>query len=69
MQTRKKSAMESVANFVTAFLLGWLATYYLVPVIWGADSNLTQPIGFVLFLNVLSTARHYFWRRIFNKYD
>ncbi len=69
MQTRKMSGLESAANFMTAFVIGWIVTYFLVPIIWGVDSNMAQPIGFVLLLNVLSTLRHYVWRRIFNRFN
>lgn len=69
MQTRTMSLLESAANFITAFVLGWLVIYLLVPVIWGVKSNETQPIALVLLLNFLSTVRHYVWRRIFNIWD
>ncbi len=62
MQTRIKSALESIANFVTAFLLGLLVT------VAGIDLAVNDPVYFVLMLNVLSTARHYIWRRVFNRW-
>ncbi len=68
MQTKKMSGLESLANFIVAFTLGYATTYYAVPLIWGVESNISQPIGFVLLLNVLSTARHYIIRRVFNRF-
>jgi hypothetical protein len=68
VQSKKQSILESVANFITAFILGYAVTYFLVPILWHTEVAADKPIAFVLLLNVLSTLRHYVWRRIFNRF-
>jgi len=62
MQTAQNSRLESYANFITAFILGLIMTIIFI------DVAKYYPVIFVLMLNVLSTARHYIWRRVFNKW-
>ena len=62
MQTKTNSRLESLANFITAFLLGLLVT------VVGIQVAVDDPVIFVLMLNVLSTLRHHIWRRVFNNY-
>ena len=62
MQSKNKSRLESLCNFITAFLVGVLVT------IVGIDVAIDNPVLFVLILNILSTLRHYIWRRVFALY-
>lgn len=63
MQSKKLSAVEAGVNVSVGFILGVACNYVLLPVI---GSGLGPAVALTLAFTVLSYARQYFFRRLFN---
>jgi len=63
-QTKKQSFTEASLNVGSGFIIAWIATIYLVPLMYQAfpfwEFWLTVVFTFI------SLARNYIWRRFFN---
>ena len=69
MQTRRRSLLEQLAGTAAGFLISLLAWEFIVKPFWGLNTNFTTNLGITLFFTVLSVARGYLTRRIFNAID
>lgn len=67
MQSRKHSMMEAMANTASGFLVSWIAGLFVYP-LFGADFSMSQITGVTVIFTVISVARNYVWRRLFNRY-
>jgi len=66
-QSRKASALESVVNVGSGFVVAYLTWLYLIPWLWGIPTRMDRGLGVTLTFTVISIIRCYVWRRIFNK--
>jgi hypothetical protein len=64
-QTRKMSFIEAWANTAFGFALSIAASFIFFPLM-GIQSSAAQNIGAVLLFTILSVARNYVIRRVFN---
>jgi SNF family Na+-dependent transporter len=65
MQSRTHSLIEACANTASGFLVSLAAAHAVFPA-FGCHITTAQNIGITLIFTVLSIARSYVWRRIFN---
>lgn len=65
MQTRIQSIVEAITNTIIGFLLGMAANYYVLPML-GFVATMAQAGGLTLIMTVISFARQYILRRVFN---
>ena len=69
MQSKKHSFIESISNVISGLLLSWLAWHLIISPIFNIyPSNQDIFIISVIF-TVISIARSYVIRRIFNKFN
>ena len=68
MQTRKHSAVETLLNTASGFVVSWGVWYVLAPV-WGVPRDAQQTTSITVVFTVVSIVRSYAWRRIFNHYQ
>ena len=66
-QTRKQSAIETVAGVAIGFVVSLLASVIVFP-IFGHAFTLGQNVGITIIFTVLSIARGYAVRRPFNRW-
>lgn len=66
MQSRAHSFLEATLNTASGFVVSLVAGHFLFPV-FGVAVSLSQNVGLTCAFTVLSIARSYVWRRIFNK--
>jgi hypothetical protein len=66
MQTRKHSAIESVFNTMTGYLVSLAASLWLYPRM-GWDLTFVEANIVTVFFTVLSIGRNYVVRRVFNR--
>lgn len=66
MQTKKQSFLESLANTSIGFAISFGSTFLIFPLM-GFDSSTSKNLIITLFFTVVSIARGYLLRRIFNK--
>jgi hypothetical protein len=64
-QTRKQSAIETVAGVAIGFAVSLLASVLVFP-LFGHAFTLSQNVGITIIFTVLSIARGYAVRRLFN---
>ena len=68
-QSKLESLTEQVCKTTSGFVIAALVWAYLVaPLIRGGIISIDDPIIITVIFTVVSFARGYFWRRIFNKY-
>jgi uncharacterized membrane protein len=65
MQTRRQSFIETVAGVAIGFVLSIAASFIVYP-LFGHSFTLSQNIGITVIFTVLSIARGYGVRRLFN---
>lgn len=65
-QTKRQSMIESVTQNVVGYLVG-LGTQYVVFPLFGMEANLTENLIIGAIFAIVSTARSYIVRRMFNK--
>lgn len=66
MQSRKLSLLEAKANAIVGILVSWAFTFWVMPMLFGVQFSAPQATGITVIYFVLSTARAYIIRRIFN---
>ena len=66
MQTKRQSIIESVTQNVIGYLVG-IGTQYVVFPLFGMEANLTENLLIGAIFAIVSTARSYVVRRLFNK--
>jgi len=60
MQTHRESAIEAAVNTASGIVISWFLT------MWLFDTGAAQSMNIVMIYTLVSVARSYFWRRIFN---
>ncbi len=66
MQTRRQSIVETIANYVSGFIIAWLMNRYLLP-LFGFRVNNAQASALTTIFTAVSVIRSYVCRRIFNR--
>lgn len=67
MQSKKFSLIESITNTITGLVVSFLIQLIIYPVM-GIPVKLEQNIIITLVFTIVSIARSYILRRIFNKF-
>ena len=67
-QTRKQSAVETLAGVAIGFVVSLVASVLVFP-LFGHAFTLGQNVGITIIFTVLSIARGYAVRRLFNRWD
>lgn len=67
MQTRTESAIETLLNIASGFLISLLVWTYVVAPIYHIEVNQTQNVTITAIFTVTSIIRSYIWRRFFAK--
>lgn len=65
IQSKKGSLVEILANVGSGYILAWLVSLYMFPLI-GFDISIAQNTMTTSIFTVISVARGYVWRRLFN---
>lgn len=65
-QSKKHSLMESLLNTGSAFLISWFVFWAVIPLLFNIETGPGKSAGIVLIFTLISVARNYIWRRIFN---
>ena len=66
MQKLLHSFIEAIANTASGFILSMLAVQFIFPVV-GVTMDLRQNFMATGIMTIVSVARSYAWRRIFNR--
>lgn len=66
MQSKLQSVLESCANIAVGFLVSYMSTFLIFPLM-GFESNYSKNLIITIFFTVVSFIRSYIIRRIFNK--
>lgn len=66
MQTKKQSLTESLTNTAIGFMVSWVSTFIIFPMV-GFASNPGKNLLITLYFTLISIARIYILRRFFNK--
>lgn len=65
-QTKLESLLEAVVNIAFGFLLSWLTWIFIIPIFFeGVGGNASQGFWITVVFTVVSLARMYVWRRLF----
>lgn len=67
-QTRTKSFVEQLCNVGSGFVLSFVVWSWLVVPLWGMEMRFLDNLGVTGIFTILSIARGYVWRRVFEKY-
>ena len=67
-QTKVSSLTEALLNTASGFLISVLAWRYVVVPFLGIEPNLADNVTVTIFFTVISIARGYAWRRLFNQF-
>lgn len=65
-QSKKNSLLEAVTNTAVGFMISLSATFIIFPLV-GIESSAGKNILITLFFTVISIARGYLLRRLFNR--
>lgn len=65
MQSHLHSFLEACANTASGFLISLLTASIVFP-LFGFQSNMSQNFAITSIFTVVSIARSYLWRRVFN---
>jgi len=65
MQSRLQSFIETCCQTLLGFLIALAAQIWLVP-LFGVETSLSQDIGVTMMFTLISLARSYAMRRVFN---
>ena len=64
-QMKRHSLMEAATNIIVGIALSWLLTFFVMP-FWGFNPTIGQALEVTAVFTVVSFARSYALRRIFN---
>ena len=67
MQTRLSSLTESCLNTASGFVVSWLVWVYIVVPYWNLPVRAADNLAITGMFTVVSIARTYVWRRLFNR--
>lgn len=65
-QSKKYSIIESLANTASGYVISTIVWIIIAP-LYGINYTITKNMGITLIFTIVSIARNYVWRRIFNK--
>tara|TARA_R110001632_G_scaffold208893_1_gene333348 strand:+ start:45 stop:266 length:222 start_codon:yes stop_codon:yes gene_type:complete len=68
MQSKKNSAFEAMSNVAIGYFVSVMANILILP-IFGYDVTIADSFGIGIAFTLVSLARSYVLRRIFNKVD
>ena len=66
MQTKVESAVETVLNVLSGFLVSWAVYEWVLP-LWGVRLPTVDSFQVAVLFTFLSIGRAYAWRRLFNR--
>lgn len=66
MQTKKQSLKESLTNTAIGFIISYISTFLIFPLV-GFESNPGKNLIITIYFTIISIARGYVIRRWFNK--
>lgn len=66
MQTKKQSFTESLINTAIGFIISYLSTFLIFPLM-GFEGSLSKNLIITIYFTIVSILRGYFLRRFFNK--
>lgn len=66
MQSRKASMTEALMNTASGFIVSMMVWQWIVAPLYNIPVTLGQNIGITSIFTVVSIARSYAWRRLFN---
>ena len=66
MQKRSHSLIEASTSTSAGFLISLAAWEFVVKPVWGLPTTFAENFAITLFFTVISVARSYVFRRIFN---
>ena len=66
-QSKKQSLIETVCNIAIGSIVGMLSNYYILP-LFGYNPSLATSLHITVWFTLVSVARSYTLRRIFNHY-
>ena len=67
MQTKKQSLIEIIISTAIGFVVSLISTFVFFPIV-GINSTSSKNVVITIFFTVISIARGYFIRRIFNNF-
>lgn len=67
MQSRTHSLIEQLLNTASGFLISVLVWQFVVAPIWHITTTVGENLEITLLFTVVSIARSYAWRRLFNR--
>lgn len=67
MQTRMSSLTEQVLSTATGFVLSSLCWWLVICPLYGFEYHVHENLSITAIFTVLSIARGYVWRRVFNR--
>lgn len=65
MQTKKQSLKESLFNTVIGFVISYMSTFLIFPIM-GFDSDFSKNFIITIYFTIVSILRGYLVRRFFN---
>lgn len=66
MQTKKQSLAEAITNTAVGFAISLASIFIILPV-FGIESTPAKNVGITAYFTVISIARGYVLRRVFNR--
>lgn len=69
MQSKTRSLVEQLFNIGSGFLISLLVWEFFIKPIWEIDTSFNENIHITAVFTVVSIARSYAWRRLFNRLD
>lgn len=68
-QSRVASLIEQLFNIGSGFLISLCVWEFIVKPVWELNTSFTENLAITALFTVVSIARSYAWRRIFNRLD
>ena len=66
-QSRAGSLVESFTSIGVGFVISYLAWLYVVPPLFGLETNPTRGLGITILYTVIAIIRSYVMRRVFER--
>lgn len=66
MQSPLSSLIEQLLNVGTGFILSFVIQHFVIVPIWNINTTFSENLQITVVFTVVSIARGYAWRRIFN---
>lgn len=67
MQSKTISLVEAILNTLSGLFVAYFVWIFIVSPIWGIEMSTIDIFGINAVFTVVSVARSYLWRRLFNK--